>query len=182
MRLTAVLLATVLLTSASVNSARAQTSHQELQQLVERHSADYIKTSKAIWDYAELGYHEEKSSGLLQSDLKQAGFTIQTGLADEPTSFIASYGTGKPVIGILGEFDALPGLSHRLGARSQSGDSRRARPWMRPQSAWIRSRAGRGGAQRLHGNSPCGGHDPLLRHAGRRGRGREGLPGAVGRF
>src|SRR5258708_2597676 len=88
-----------------------QTSHQQLIQLVDRHSAEYIKTSKTIWDYAELGYHEDKSSALLKQDLKAAGFAVQPGVADEPTAFIASYGQGKPVIAILGEFDALPGLS-----------------------------------------------------------------------
>jgi aminobenzoyl-glutamate utilization protein B len=88
-----------------------QASHQQLIQLVDRHSAEYIKTSKTIWNYAELGYHEDKSSALLQQDLKAAGFAVQPGVADEPTAFIASYGQGKPVIAILGEFDALPGLS-----------------------------------------------------------------------
>jgi aminobenzoyl-glutamate utilization protein B len=91
--------------------AAAQTAHQQLEKLVDQHSAEYIETSKKIWQYAEMGYHEEKSSALLQQDLKAAGFTLQTGVADEPTGFIASYGQGKPVIAILGEFDALPGLS-----------------------------------------------------------------------
>ena len=59
----------------------------------------------------ELGYHEEKSSALLQQHLQEAGFRVEAGVADEPTGFIASYGQGKPVIAILGEFDALPGLS-----------------------------------------------------------------------
>jgi aminobenzoyl-glutamate utilization protein B len=88
-----------------------QNSHQQLEKLVDQHSAQYIETSKQIWKYAELGYHEEKSSALLQQDLKSAGFTLQIDVADEPTGFIASYGQGKPVIAILGEFDALPGLS-----------------------------------------------------------------------
>ncbi len=86
-------------------------AHQQIQRLIAQQSAVYVKTSKAIWDYAELGYHEEKSSALLQGDLRQAGFKVQAGVANEPTAFIASYGEGKPVIGILGEFDALPGLS-----------------------------------------------------------------------
>ncbi len=85
--------------------------HQQVERLVDQHSAEYIKTSKTIWEYAELGYHEEKSSALLQQDLKTAGFAIQSGVAEEPTGFVASYGQGKPVIAILGEFDALPGLS-----------------------------------------------------------------------
>lgn len=64
-----------------------------------------------IWDWAELGYQEEKSANLLQNTLKQAGFSIETGVADMPTAFVASYGSGQPVIGILGEYDALPGIS-----------------------------------------------------------------------
>ncbi len=85
--------------------------HRQIEELVDQHAAEYVQASKAIWNYAELGYHEEKSSALLQRDLKTAGFRVEAGVADEPTAFIASYGQGKPVIGILGEFDALPGLS-----------------------------------------------------------------------
>src|SRR5258708_11111359 len=69
---------------------------------------DYKKIALQIWDYAEVGYKEVKSSALLQQTLKDNGFTVQAGVADIPTAFVASYGSGKPVIGILGEFDALP--------------------------------------------------------------------------
>jgi aminobenzoyl-glutamate utilization protein B len=85
--------------------------HKQIEALVDRHSAEYAQVSKAIWEYAELGYHEEKSSALLQRDLKEAGFRVEAGVADEPTAFIATYGQGSPIIGVLGEFDALPGLS-----------------------------------------------------------------------
>ena len=67
--------------------------------------------AKTLWDYAEVGYQEEKSSALLQSTLKAEGFTIDQGVADIPTAFVASYGTEGPVIGILAEFDALPGIN-----------------------------------------------------------------------
>ncbi|QHN05555.1 amidohydrolase [Granulicella sp. WH15] len=80
---------------------------------IDANASTYKQVSKQIWDYAELGYHETKSSQLLQDHLKEAGFTVQAGVADEPTGFIASYGQGKPVIAILGEFDALPGLSQK---------------------------------------------------------------------
>lgn len=94
------------------NNAYAQApAHRQLQQLVDAHSAQFIAASHQIWEYAELGYHEEKSSALLQRELEAAGFTLQSGVADEPTGFVASWGHGKPVIAILGEFDALPGLS-----------------------------------------------------------------------
>ncbi|MBV8905973.1 MAG: amidohydrolase, partial [Acidobacteriia bacterium] len=91
--------------------AQAPARHEEIEKFVNQHSAEFSEVSKQIWGYAELGYHEEKSSALLQSELKQAGFRIETGVANEPTAFIASYGEGKPVIAMLGEFDALPGLS-----------------------------------------------------------------------
>ena len=64
-----------------------------------------------IWDYAELGYLENKSSNLLANELEKNGFSIQKGLAGIPTSFVAEYNNGGPIIGILGEFDALPGLA-----------------------------------------------------------------------
>jgi aminobenzoyl-glutamate utilization protein B len=85
--------------------------HQQVLGLVDQHAAHFSGTSKAIWEYAELGYQEKKSSELLQHELELAGFHIQTGVADEPTAFVATFGQGEPVIGILGEFDALPGLS-----------------------------------------------------------------------
>jgi aminobenzoyl-glutamate utilization protein B len=72
---------------------------------------EYAGVAKQIWSFAELGYQEEKSSALLQSELKAAGFTVKTGVADIPTAFVASWGSGKPIIAIVGEFDALPGLS-----------------------------------------------------------------------
>ena len=67
--------------------------------------------SRRIWEFAEVGYKETKSSELLKSELRAAGFQIQENVAAIPTAFIASWGQGKPVIAILGEFDALPGLS-----------------------------------------------------------------------
>jgi len=100
------------LSLALAASVWAQTpAHKQIIDMVNRHSAVYMQVSKSIWEYAELGYHEEKSSALLQRHLQEAGFRIQAGVADEPTAFIATYGQGKPVIAILGEFDALPGLS-----------------------------------------------------------------------
>jgi aminobenzoyl-glutamate utilization protein B len=64
-----------------------------------------------IWDYAELGYKENKSATLLQNTLKDNGFTVEAGVAGIPTAFVATYGSGSPVIGILAEYDALPGIS-----------------------------------------------------------------------
>jgi aminobenzoyl-glutamate utilization protein B len=85
--------------------------HQQVLQLVDQHAEHFSQTSRTIWEYAELGYHEEKSSALLQRELQTTGFRVQAPVADEPTAFVATFGQGEPVIGILGEFDALPGLS-----------------------------------------------------------------------
>jgi len=71
------------------------------------------KISDAIWSYAELGLQEFKSSKLLAETLKKAGFKIEMDLAGMPTCFVATYGEGKPVIGILGEYDALPMISQK---------------------------------------------------------------------
>ena len=106
-------LAGIAITFATAQGQPAKDAHQQVAKLVEANSANWKQVSKQIWDFAELGYHENKSSALLQAQLKDAGFAIKSGVADEPTAFIASYGEGKPVIGILGEFDALPGLSQQ---------------------------------------------------------------------
>ena len=71
------------------------------------------KISDAIWSFAELGMQEFKSSKLLADTLEEAGFKVERGVAGMPTCFVATYGSGKPIIGILGEFDALPMLSQK---------------------------------------------------------------------
>ncbi|MDR1981921.1 MAG: amidohydrolase [Tannerellaceae bacterium] len=71
----------------------------------------YDKLQKQIWSHPELGFLEVKSSALLQEHLKEKGFAVEADIAGMPTAFVATYGSGSPVIGILAEFDALPGLS-----------------------------------------------------------------------
>ena len=89
----------------------AQQGKDYVRQAIDTRAEVYRDVAMKIWDFAELGYLEEKSSALLQEQLRQAGFQVQMGLANIPTAFVASYGSGQPVIGILAEFDALPGLS-----------------------------------------------------------------------
>jgi aminobenzoyl-glutamate utilization protein B len=69
------------------------------------------KVAHDIWSFAEPGYQETKSSAALREMLKASGFLIESKIGGIPTAFTATVGTGTPVIGILGEFDALPGLS-----------------------------------------------------------------------
>ncbi len=71
----------------------------------------YGQLSRQIWEVAEVGYKETTSAQLLRAELEKAGFRIDAGVAGMPTAFVATWGSGKPVIGIMGEFDALPGLS-----------------------------------------------------------------------
>ncbi len=73
----------------------------------------YGDIAKQIWNNPELGYLETNSSALLQKTLSDAGFKVTAGVADIPTAFVAEYGSGKPVIGIMAEFDALPGVSQK---------------------------------------------------------------------
>lgn len=71
----------------------------------------FASLANTLWETAELGYLEERSSQLLQDELEAAGFAVERGVAGIPTAFVASYGSGEPVIGMLAEFDALPGIS-----------------------------------------------------------------------
>lgn len=77
--------------------------------------ADSIRAiNQAIWDFAEVGLQEHKSSNLLIEKLRESGFDVRTEISGMPTAFVASYGSGKPVIGILAEYDALPGMSQKV--------------------------------------------------------------------
>ena len=72
------------------------------------------KMAKDIWQHPQLALQETYAAKLLADELEKAGFSVRRGVADIPTTFIASWGTGKPVIGILAEYDALPGLSQKV--------------------------------------------------------------------
>ena len=74
------------------------------------------QVADAVWDYAELSMQEVKSAALFVKVLKAEGFQVQEGICNIPTAFSASYGSGKPVIGFLAEYDALSGLSQAAGS------------------------------------------------------------------
>ena len=88
-----------------------------IEQIIKEKEAVILDANDKIWSYAELPYEETRSSALLCSILESEGFTVETGVAEIPTAFVARYvvGTGKPVMGILGEFDALATLSQKAG-------------------------------------------------------------------
>jgi aminobenzoyl-glutamate utilization protein B len=90
-----------------------------LQQDVIRHldslRTELVAANQDIWTYAELGLQEHRSAARLAGMLKKAGFRVKEGVSNMPTAFVAEYGSGKPIIGILAEYDALPELSQQAG-------------------------------------------------------------------
>jgi aminobenzoyl-glutamate utilization protein B len=82
-------------------------------QSVDKHQQELISISDKIWAYAETALREDKSAKELADYAEAQGFTVKRALAGMPTAFTAEYGSGKPIIGIMGEFDALPGISQK---------------------------------------------------------------------
>src|SRR5262245_18536468 len=101
------LLSTPLIAQRAADTDERDTTLQR----IESRRDSYATVAKQIWGSAEVGFQEQKSSALLQQQLRAAGFQVKSGVADIPTAFVATFGSGKPVICIVGEFDALPGLS-----------------------------------------------------------------------
>ncbi|WP_374406952.1 amidohydrolase [Pelagerythrobacter sp.] len=104
----------VFLIASAAAALSAPVAHAQDFDAVAAVDAQYEQTERVarqLWDWAEVGYQETQSSQLLQSELAAEGFTIERGVAEIPTAFIAEYGSDGPVIAILGEFDALPGIS-----------------------------------------------------------------------
>lgn len=101
----------VALAAGCLQAELPQAARDEVLRHMERDASRYSKLSRQIWELAEVGFHEEKSSALLRGELQREGFRIESGVAGMPSAFTASWGQGKPVIAIMGEYDALPGLS-----------------------------------------------------------------------
>ncbi len=80
---------------------------------------ELVAVNQDIWTYAELGLQEHRSASRLAGLLKKAGFRVKEGVSDMPTAFVAEYGSGKPIIGILAEYDALPELSQQAGTATR---------------------------------------------------------------
>jgi len=123
-----VLVATGLVANRTLAQAPASLTKAQSAVLagLEQKTTQYGTIAKQIWDWAEVGYQEHKSSALLQEELKKAGFTVQAGVAGIPTAFVATYGSGKPVIGILAEYDALPGITQDATPERKPLEAKRA--------------------------------------------------------
>ncbi len=91
----------------------------DMQKWIDEHSQPAIDMSDKIWEYAETKWKEEKSAALIINKLKEYGFTVTENIAGIPTAFIGEYGAGSPIIGIMGEYDALPGLSQKSVAHKE---------------------------------------------------------------
>lgn len=97
----------------NVTTAQLPPLKQSILNSIESHQSDLVRLSDQIWAFAETALREHQSAKALADYAAQQGFKVERGVAGLPTAFIASYGTGEPIIGILGEFDALPGLSQK---------------------------------------------------------------------
>ncbi len=111
--LSTLLMACLCLSVLGQKKAKISKNKQAVINSVENHSEEFIEMSDKIWSYEEVAFEEAKSSEVLINYAESQGFTVEKGVAGIPTAFVATYGSGAPVIGILGEFDALPGLSQK---------------------------------------------------------------------
>ncbi|NJB70171.1 aminobenzoyl-glutamate utilization protein B [Saonia flava] len=108
------LLGTLLLLSATISYGQKLNANKKaVMSAVENHKTELIKISDSIWSLAETAFEEHQSSEILANYAEKNGFIVERGVAGMPTAFVATYGTGSPVISVLGEFDALPGISQK---------------------------------------------------------------------
>lgn len=109
------LLCCLLICAVTINDLQAQSSSNKdyIISSVEKHKAEMIRISDEIWANAELAFEEVKSSKALADYAEANGMKVTMGVAETPTAFIAEYGSGKPIIAVMGEYDALPGISQK---------------------------------------------------------------------
>ncbi|MGB5226932.1 MAG: M20/M25/M40 family metallo-hydrolase, partial [Eudoraea sp.] len=97
----------------SASAQKISNNKKAIIQSIEKHNAELIAISDSVWALAETAFNEKQSSMILADYAEKNGFSVERGVSGMPTAFIATYGSGKPVISILGEFDALPGISQK---------------------------------------------------------------------
>jgi aminobenzoyl-glutamate utilization protein B len=109
--------ALLLLVTLAVNSLLALggdlKNKQDAVASIDKHKLELIDLGDQIWRFAETALRETRSSKVLEDYAEKQGFEVKRGVAGMPTAFVASYGQGRPIIGILGEYDALPGISQK---------------------------------------------------------------------
>src|SRR5262249_43806345 len=87
---------------------------------------ELVAVNQDLWTFAELGLEEHAPAARLAGVLKKAGFRVREGVSNMPTAFVAEYGAGRPVVGILAEYDALPELSQEVGGKRKAVPGRSA--------------------------------------------------------
>src|SRR5690606_14461645 len=112
MRIVSTLIILVLF-NTTLFAQKVSANKKQVLNTIERQSPKLTDISDQIWAHAEIAFKEAQSYKLLADYAEANGFTVERGVAEIPTAFVATYGSGKPIIGILGEFDALPGLSQK---------------------------------------------------------------------
>jgi len=112
MRILSTLIALLLFIPA-LHAQKVSANKKQVVSTVDNQAPKLTDISDKIWAHAEIAFQETESHKLLADYAEANGFTVERGVAEIPTAFVATYGSGKPVIGILGEFDALPGLSQK---------------------------------------------------------------------
>lgn len=100
--------------------AASSKKKEEALACIERHKAEIIALSDQVWRLAETALLETQSAKLLADYAEAQGFKVERGVAGLPTAFVASFGQGHPIIGVLGEYDALPGLSQKAVPRKEA--------------------------------------------------------------
>ena len=100
----------VILLCSSMTAQKMTANKKAIVESVEKHKKALIDISDKVWALAETAFEEKQSSKILADYAEQQGFTVERGVAGMPTAFVATYGSGSPVISVLGEFDALPGI------------------------------------------------------------------------
>ncbi|HXV36300.1 MAG TPA: amidohydrolase [Myxococcota bacterium] len=109
----------LLLLAAGARAEDASPAKRKAVAIVERQRAEMISQSDQIWAFAETALRETRSAALLADYAQAQGFRVERGVAELPTAFIASYGSGRPIIAVLGEYDALPGISQKAQATQE---------------------------------------------------------------
>ncbi|WP_088341005.1 amidohydrolase [Robiginitalea sediminis] len=110
---TRILLLGLMLAAFTAQSQKMTRAKKAIVASVEAHKAELIRISDSIWAAAETAFEESTSATLLANYAEKNGFRVERGVAGMPTAFVATYGSGSPVISVLGEYDALPGISQK---------------------------------------------------------------------
>jgi len=111
MKILTLLLTLLISASAFAQNGITNENKKRVVDYIESNSSDLTGLSDEIWQYAEIAFKESQSAEALAGYAESQGFTVTRGVGEIPTAFVAEYGSGTPIIGIMGEFDALPGLS-----------------------------------------------------------------------